>query len=228
MMDHRVRMLLALLEVAWFTWIFMVLTNVSIVAREPRTEELPDWGHLALDFMNMDAVRKIAHAMAMLMGAAGGLLHCWRAFWHEKYARSVFVDLGRMTSFIMLLRVACYGLTQYPTCEPGCVISYPPPESGRIVWAMTSPNFVLNCYDMMFSGHMSFSALWGLSAARNSRQEIAVWCSLGVLGVTLVGGRMHYSSDVIVGAMIGWGAARRMGVQDHAGYTSALGDVIDF
>jgi hypothetical protein len=108
-------------------------------------------------------------------------------------------------TFIFTLRVVCFMVTEEPPPTKGCDERKPGEPTKSFFQMMREIFYSRQCSDLMFSGHASFTVLIMIFTFYYSKYSLEKLL-IGIIGVIelilIIAGRLHYSSDVIVGTTI--------------------------
>ena len=106
---------------------------------------------------------------------------------------------------IFTIRVIAFTVTEEPPPTQDCVKRLPGEKPVGFVNMMKQIFYGRSCSDLMFSGHAAFTVLimmFTLYYSKNLLEKLII-VSLGILELGLIiAGRLHYSSDVVVGTAI--------------------------
>lgn len=106
---------------------------------------------------------------------------------------------------IFALRVVCFMVTEEPPPVKGCEERKKGQPTKGFFEMMREIFYARSCSDLMFSGHASFTVLimmYTLYYSKYSIEKIIITILCLAELVLIIAGRLHYSSDVIVGSTI--------------------------
>jgi len=120
--------------------------------------------------------------------------------WGVEYPR-VFENYIWIIVFLFIGRVVIFSLTQMPPPRDGCSTK----EKGDKIRVNVFRKNWVECLDLMYSGHTFHTilvSLFVLYIAPNIYEKILVFACSCVEMLLVIAGRLHYTSDVLVSALI--------------------------
>lgn len=108
-------------------------------------------------------------------------------------------------TLIFTLRVVCFMVTEEPPPIKGCEKRTEGEPTKSFLNMMKEIFYARSCSDLMFSGHSAFTVLimmYTFYYSKYSLEKMIIGIICAIELVLIIAGRLHYSSDVIVGSSI--------------------------